>query len=325
MKSFLSEKMPDSRISAVIREYYSLSDTEQGATRYAYNYIDLNDDGRQEIFVVVSGPYTSGSGGSSALLLEAGQDGLQVRRAFTLVHTPVIVTDEKQHGYKSLVVPYYGGGQPYSLSMLEYDGQDYPNVADGILMKEDELLSGCMLLADAEGENSFPGWAAAADEGFYQLDGKYLAGKIAFPMLLNHPGELTRAYANQSLRHTALRLYEDNGAAAVDYAVTCNTKKVLSVLYAAKNADAGVKLSALTVEMGRARVLTAAEIFKNTEDVAALTGYADVEQEVFFFTEDGVIFLQPAGDKGVYGYEAKKFSREAIRPYLKKAWQKKLW
>lgn len=325
VKMFLSEKFPESRISEVISSHYQFTDEESNATHYNYNYVDLNDDGQQEIFVVVSGPYTSGSGGSSALLLEEKQHKLQVRSAFTLVNTPVIITEDKKHDYKSLVFPYYGGGQPYSLSLIEYNGKNYPNVNDGIIVDKNKQFSGRMILADKTDENSFSGWKVLTDNNFYGIERKAFGTDVIFPVLTDHPGELTREYANQSLKNTALHLYRENAGATVDYAVTCNTKKLLSTLYAAKKADGTIKLAALNMEMGRAKELTLSDIFKNPARLAALTGWNNTVDMLFCFTDDGIIFIKPACDSNIYGYEAVNLSLQEIKPYLKKGWKKKLF
>lgn len=325
MKSFLAEKFPDSRIGEIIRNHYRFTDEESSATRYNYNYIDLNDDGQQEIFVVVSGPYTSGSGGSSALLLEEKQDRLQVRSAFTLVNTPVIVTDMKKHGYKSLIFPYYGGGQPYSLSLAEYNGKNYPNVNDGIILDDAKQFTGSMILADKTGEKNFSGWKVLNDNGFYRVERKTFGTDVAFPVLTDHPGELTREYANQSLKNTVWQLYQENRGATVAYAVTCNTKKLLSTLYAARKSDGTVRLAALNMEMGRAEVLTTADIFKTTADLAALTGFDNTDDMIFCFTDDAIIFLKPACKNNIYGYEAVGLSRQEIKSYLKNSWKQKIF
>ena len=64
-----AETKPLKELRDLIIEDMEVPEEYYETTNYFYNYIDLNDDGKDEIFVMVTGPYTSGSGGSSALLL----------------------------------------------------------------------------------------------------------------------------------------------------------------------------------------------------------------------------------------------------------------
>ena len=53
-----AEKTPDPALAEFLISYYQIPDEEQSKTRYYYNHIDLNEDGTDEIFVVVVGEYT---------------------------------------------------------------------------------------------------------------------------------------------------------------------------------------------------------------------------------------------------------------------------
>ena len=52
-------------LAEVIAETYGISQEEWQNTRCYYDYVDLNEDGVDEILAVVMGMYTSGSGGGS--------------------------------------------------------------------------------------------------------------------------------------------------------------------------------------------------------------------------------------------------------------------
>lgn len=79
------------------------------------------------------------------------------------------------------------------------------------------------------------------------------------------------------------------------------------------------------MEMGRAKELTLSDIFKNPARLAALTGWDNTDDMLFCFTDDGIIFIKPACDSNMYGYEAVNLSLQEIKPYLKKGWKKKLF
>ena len=76
-----SETEPE-ELRKLIAEYYEIPDDELADSRYYYNYVDLDSDGTNEIFAVVVGSYTSGSGGSSALWCEEQDGALAVKQAF---------------------------------------------------------------------------------------------------------------------------------------------------------------------------------------------------------------------------------------------------
>ena len=64
-----AEETPDPVLAEFLISYYQIPDEEQSKTRYYYNHIDLNEDGTDEIFVVVVGEYTKVSFGDPALIL----------------------------------------------------------------------------------------------------------------------------------------------------------------------------------------------------------------------------------------------------------------
>ena len=53
-----AEETPEPALAEFLISYYQIPDEEQSKTRYYYNHIDLNEDGTDEIFVVVVGEYT---------------------------------------------------------------------------------------------------------------------------------------------------------------------------------------------------------------------------------------------------------------------------
>ncbi len=56
------------------------------------------------------GPYTSGSGGSSALIVYPVSDELHVNQDFTLINTPLIISDQMTKGAKEIIAFKSGGG-----------------------------------------------------------------------------------------------------------------------------------------------------------------------------------------------------------------------
>lgn len=118
---------------------------DQEGTVYRYNYVDLDEDGQEEILAVVTGPYTTGSGGSSGLWVKEGNGKLEVLQEFTLMQEPVIVSDEMAEGHHVLMVPYSGDGQN-QYSVLKYKDGKYPNVSNGETADSLEGVSGQAVL-----------------------------------------------------------------------------------------------------------------------------------------------------------------------------------
>ena len=126
--------------------YYQVPEDAASMNRYYYNYVDLNGDGAEEIFAVGFGSYLSGTGGGSGLLLSQTDGELTVLRNFTLVNTPVIVSDSGHGGWKDLIFPYAGGGAEVSYMRLSYGENGYPNVPDGEVLTSLDGITGTSIL-----------------------------------------------------------------------------------------------------------------------------------------------------------------------------------
>ncbi len=143
-----AETEPNEELRKLIAEYYEIPDYELADSRYYYDYVDLDSDGENEIFAVVVGSYTSGTGGSSALWC-AEQDGaLTVKQAFTLVNMPVIVVDNEEGGPKNLVLERSGGGAGAEYVELTCADGVYTNVSDAELVSDLENLQGVAILCN---------------------------------------------------------------------------------------------------------------------------------------------------------------------------------
>lgn len=121
-------------------------DTEYGAIEYFYNYIDLNEDGQEEAFVYLTGSYVSGSGGSTALIID--EENEKVISAFTLVRNPILISEEKTNGWNNIIMNVSGGGLESFYAKLEFDGEKYPSnpstapaLEDGIIIEGISIIS----------------------------------------------------------------------------------------------------------------------------------------------------------------------------------------
>ena len=143
-----SETAPNEELRQLLIAYYEIPEEDLESTRYYYNYVDLNDDGTEEILALAMGPYTSGSGGSSALWIAQTDKGLQVTTAFSVFNAPVIISDTITNGYHELVVPYYGTDAEEEYSILSCQNGTYTNVPDGTLVNSLNHIQGTTILAN---------------------------------------------------------------------------------------------------------------------------------------------------------------------------------
>ncbi|RKD33341.1 hypothetical protein [Lacrimispora algidixylanolytica] len=142
-----AETKPFKELRDLIIEDMVVPEDYYETTHYFYNYIDLNDDGKNEIFAMVTGPYTSGTGGSSALLLSENGGKLHITQEFTLVNEPIIVSDTLDNGYHDLIIPYYSDNKT-QYSVLKYNHQAYPNVPDGEIIDHLDGVKGKAIIAN---------------------------------------------------------------------------------------------------------------------------------------------------------------------------------
>lgn len=144
-----SEKKPLAKLERLIIDYYEIPKQYWSETMYFYNYVDLNEDGKREIFVVIMGSYTSGTGGSSALWLKDTQEitSACVLQAFTLMQLPIVVSNNTSSGYKDLVVPYYDHAANEYRVLCNQNGK-YDSVERGRLIMSLDDISGEAIMVD---------------------------------------------------------------------------------------------------------------------------------------------------------------------------------
>ena len=156
-----AETEANPELEQAIIDYYEIPEESWEATKYYYNYVDLNGDGTEEILAVVMGPYTSGTGGSSMLWVLSYAD-MAVNQAFTLINTPIIVTKEatngQEYGTRGLIVQRSGGGAETEFVLLTCNDGVYKEVNDGEVLESLEDVEGTAiicndLMADMESGN----------------------------------------------------------------------------------------------------------------------------------------------------------------------------
>ena len=147
IKGVKAENVPNEELRDLIANGMEIPEDFLETTHYFYNYVDLDDDGVNEIFAIVSGPYTSGTGGSSAIWVSNQAGKLHIIQDFTLCNSPVIISETKENGFRQLIIPYYGNDKS-QYSVLSYQDGEYVNVPDGAIIDNLDGITGKAIIAN---------------------------------------------------------------------------------------------------------------------------------------------------------------------------------
>ncbi len=144
----LSEKEANADLEKALRAKYDLDENSAKQTRYYYNYVDLDGDGTNEIFAEVVGPFTSGSGGDSAIIYKYINGNLEEVEDFSLIRNPVIISEEKTNGWKDIIVESSGGGAEKRYVVLKYDGDEYSDVNESESINSIKDINGFAIISN---------------------------------------------------------------------------------------------------------------------------------------------------------------------------------
>jgi hypothetical protein len=92
---------------------------DETSRKFIFFEYDLNDDGKKEILVGLTGSYFCGSGGCTQYILD--NQGHVISK-FTVANTPVIIDTHKSNGWKDLII--YSGGKN---RLVKFNGEKYPS------------------------------------------------------------------------------------------------------------------------------------------------------------------------------------------------------
>lgn len=141
------EEYPD--LAAFLTEYYQIPEEECKETRYYYNYTDLNEDGTDEIVAVTIGDTTSDNRGDAALILRPGENGqFEVLGAFSQIHTPVMISEDMENDWHTIIFPIYGGGQESGFISAVYREETGYELDEESFVREEPKVSGDRILSD---------------------------------------------------------------------------------------------------------------------------------------------------------------------------------
>lgn len=92
---------------------------DENSRKFIFFEYDLNEDGKKEIFVGLTGTYFCGSGGCTQLILD---DQGHLISTFSVSGYPVIIDINKTNGWKDLFI--YSGSKN---RIVKFDGKTYPS------------------------------------------------------------------------------------------------------------------------------------------------------------------------------------------------------
>jgi|GEM_PF-969291 len=143
-----AESKPNPALEKTIISELGIPDEYLDKTKYYYNYVDLNCDGRDEIFAVAMGPYTSGTGGSTALIVVQANGEMHVNQVLTLIHTPVIISDKITKGCREIIAMKRGGGANGNYAVLTCSDGYYKTVNEGAEISNLDGISGKAIISN---------------------------------------------------------------------------------------------------------------------------------------------------------------------------------
>lgn len=100
-------------------------DIDGRKARYVYGRVDLNGDGKDEVFVYLLGSIFCGTGGCNLMLFTETDDGYTLVNDFPISRLPVIVSASKTDGWNDIIRLESGGGAPPTYVTHAFDGKNY--------------------------------------------------------------------------------------------------------------------------------------------------------------------------------------------------------
>lgn len=148
-RKLLVEEEPSEAIRRAVIRDMDIPRDQWKDTKYSYHRVDLAGDGKMEALVLLRGPWTSGTGGSTlAILVPHGKDRWRVSQTLTIIHSPLIAVDGEKGKWKDLLVKRYGGGSQPAWVRLQYRNGRYEGVNEGQEIHDISSFRGTLLFAN---------------------------------------------------------------------------------------------------------------------------------------------------------------------------------
>jgi hypothetical protein len=127
-----AQRQPSSRkedsLKTFLQDYLGApSSADDKTTRYFSGFVDLNDDGTEEVVVYLVGDGWCGSSGCTTLIVAPRGSSYKVVTKITITRPPVRVLTTKSNGWHDIAAQVQGGGiiRAYE-AKLSFDGRTYP-------------------------------------------------------------------------------------------------------------------------------------------------------------------------------------------------------
>ncbi|MBO5070656.1 MAG: hypothetical protein J6C37_09895, partial [Roseburia sp.] len=140
------EEFPE--LADFLASYYQIPEEYQTETRYYYNYIDLNDDGTDEIFTVIIKDYERNDESGPALILQENEGTFSVLEDFGEIMTPVTISDDVINGWHDIIFQVDGKGLETSYQICHYVADRGYQTEDNEWVDEPVHVSGSRILSN---------------------------------------------------------------------------------------------------------------------------------------------------------------------------------
>lgn len=124
----LSEKERKPELEEALKEKYNINQESAKKTRYYYNYVDLDEDGVNEIIVEVLMSNANNNDEDNVVIYKDNNGRLEEIDDFKIKKNPIIISEEKTNGWKNIIIESSADGNAKKYSVLKYDGDDYSDV-----------------------------------------------------------------------------------------------------------------------------------------------------------------------------------------------------
>ncbi|HKO76619.1 MAG TPA: hypothetical protein VJU52_05345 [Flavobacterium sp.] len=108
-----------STLQNIYKDDLSKNIIDDYSKRFIFFEYDINDDGKKEILVGLTGPYFCGSGGCTQYILD--NQGAVISK-FTVADYPVVIDTQKTSGWKNLFIR-----SGHKNRIVKFDGKKYPS------------------------------------------------------------------------------------------------------------------------------------------------------------------------------------------------------
>lgn len=149
-----AEEAPYELLAEFLANYYGISEEQRADTIYYYQYFDFDEDGTDEIFVVLVSDEMRESSGNPALLLKedknpGNENFFTAIESFERIHTPIVISDTLTNGWHDIILNQYGRGVESGYCYCCYEeGTGYQNEGNELYDEMPENLTGVAILSN---------------------------------------------------------------------------------------------------------------------------------------------------------------------------------